>query len=227
MLPPPFQEFCPNLLFYGLILTFSIFLNCSAAVESHSLGLKIERPHPAVPYWSVQRKSDGDAAAGSASAVSFALSRFAPLLAAGASAAFRMMDVPVAAASRLKGDVGNEHSFLLFQAFLEEVDQLVKGDDIRPVVEAGVDSIRDREQFLVVPSQLGEGILAEVAGVGLITVSPSMRHSMVSARLQGGNWNLMKSTVTTNSLWEMAAQTYEPFHYNAVSAPHKDTGQEG
>ena len=59
---------------------------------------------------------------------------------------------------------------LLFQVLLKELRQLVEGDDVHPVVKVRVDSIRDEQQFLVVPRQLGKSVLAEIAGVGLLAV---------------------------------------------------------
>lgn len=59
---------------------------------------------------------------------------------------------------------------LLFQVLPKELRQLVEGDNVHPVVKVRVNSIRDEQQLLVVPRQLGKSVLAEIAGVGLLAV---------------------------------------------------------
>ena len=59
----------------------------------------------------------------------------------------------------------------LFQILLEEVDQLVEGDDVGLVIEVCMDSVGDNQQLFVVSSQFGEGVLAEVAGAGFFPMN--------------------------------------------------------
>ena len=60
----------------------------------------------------------------------------------------------------------------LFQVLLEELRQLIEGDRVlsAAIIQIRMNDIRDDEQFLIVPGQLGKSILAEIAGVSLLPV---------------------------------------------------------
>ena len=56
------------------------------------------------------------------------------------------------------------------EVLAEEGLDLVEGDDVKIVVKVGVDGAGDEEELLVVALQTLEGVLAEVAGVGLVAM---------------------------------------------------------
>ena len=59
---------------------------------------------------------------------------------------------------------------LLFQVLAEEGLNPVEGNLLEVVVEVGVDCAWDDEQLLVVALELLVGVLAEIAGMGVLTV---------------------------------------------------------
>ena len=60
---------------------------------------------------------------------------------------------------------------LLFQVLAEEGLNPVEGNLLEVVVEVGVDCAWDDEQLLVVALELLVGVLAEIAGMGVLTVN--------------------------------------------------------
>ena len=84
------------------------------------------------------------------------------------------------------------HLRQLLQVRAEELFDFIKGNDVLPVVEVGVDCAGDKEQLLIVgigivPHHIGKGVLAEVAGVCFFSVNYQYRIADLIAVTQNGH----------------------------------------
>ena len=75
---------------------------------------------------------------------------------------------------------------------LEELLDLVEGDNILPVIKVGVDSSGEDQQLLIggigaILHHIGVGVLTEVAGVGLLTVDHQHSAADLAAVAQDGH----------------------------------------
>src|SRR5699024_7531503 len=77
------------------------------------------------------------------------------------------------------------------QVLAEEGLHLVKGDDVHPVVQVGVDRAGDEVQLLVggvgvALDHVGKGVPAQIAGVGLVAVDEQHRAADLVGILEDG-----------------------------------------